>query len=189
MFMKNISFTIILIALLAFWGCTETGSTGNSGGAASGTLNKTEVVKEITDAEAALYNVDNFTFDPVRANAVVMAYSKFAQGFPEDKQSAEYLFKSGEIYRSLKQYPKAIEAYNTINDKYGSYAKAAQSLFLTGFCYENDLKDFPKAKAAYESFLTKYPDHELAKDVRFSMENLGRSPEDIIKEFEKRNKK
>ena len=57
------------------------------------------------------------------------------------------------------------------------------------FCYENDLRQKDKAKTLYESFLTKYPNHELAKSVQFSLDNIDKSPEQIIKEFEAKQPK
>ena len=37
-------------------------------------------------------------------------------------------------------------------------------------------------------FLEKYPTHELVKDASASIELLGKSPEEIIKLFEERQK-
>jgi len=170
-------------------GNTASGSAGTNNNAAKGlTVSKDDVLKEIATAENSLYNVDKFTFDPVKANAVVSSYEKFANTYPDDPKTPDYLFKSGEIFRSLKKYQKAIDTYESIYKNHSSYEKAPHSLFLMGFSYENDVKNNDKAKECYTEFLGKYPKHDLAKDVKFSLENLGKSPEDIIKEFEKRNK-
>ena len=45
-----------------------------------------------------------------------------------------------------------------------------------------------KAKPLYEEFLKKYPQHELAQSVQFSLSNIDKTPEQIIKEFEAKNK-
>ncbi len=185
----------LLFALLLMAGCkTDAGSSttsnsNNTTATTSAKVDKAALSKEISTAENALYNVDNFTFDPVKANAVVMGYDKFVKNFPNDPKTPDYLFKSGEIYRSLKKFDKAIASYENICNNHKDFEKAPHSLFLMGFSYENDLKNTDKAKATYQKFLTQHPKHELAKDVKFSLDNLGRSPEDIIKEFEKNNKK
>ena len=58
---------------------------------------------------------------------------------------------------------------------------------MMGFVYENDLNDLVKAKATYEAFLQKYPnDPDFADDAKTALTMLGRSPEDIIKEFEQK---
>ncbi len=187
------SFIQILFVALFFSGCASDGAKSADGSgsasASSGTVDKSALEKEISTVENSLYNVDNFSFDPVKAKGVVIAYDRFAENFPDDPKTPDYLFKSGEIHRSLKQYKQAINAYSIIHGKYKSFEKAPHALFLMGFSYENDLKDMGNAKKSYSEFLSKYPNHELAKDVKFSLDNLGRSPEDIIKEFEEKNKK
>lgn len=56
------------------------------------------------------------------------------------------------------------------------------------FIYENQLHGAEKAKKLYEEFMKKYPDHELAKDVKFSLDHIGKSDEELIKEFEAKQK-
>jgi TolA-binding protein len=70
----------------------------------------------------------------------------------------------------LQQYPKS------------SYAEEA--LFLSAYTYENNLNELPKAKALYEQFITQYPKAELSEDAKFALENLGKSPEDLLKEVQ-----
>ncbi len=145
--------------------------------------------KTIEIYEEILYNKGKETnFDIKAAMGTVRAYEKFAKERTNDPKIPEYLFKAAEIQRSLKNYKKAIEDYETIQTNYPDYEKTPHSTFLLGFIYENDLKDTDKAKAMYEQFLEKYPEHELADDVKFSLDNLGITPEEIIKRFEEQNK-
>lgn len=146
--------------------------------------------KTIETYEEILYEKGKETnFDVKAAMGTVRAYETFAKQRVDDTKAPEYLFKAAEIQRSLKNYTKAIENYETIQSKYADYEKTPHSMFLLGFIYENDLKDNDKAKAVYDKFLAEYPDHELADDVKFSLENLGISPEEIIKRFEEKNAK
>ncbi len=62
-------------------------------------------------------------------------------------------------------------------------------MFLKGYVYENDLRDLETAKKIYEEFLVKYPDDEFADDAEISIKNLGKSPEELIKEFEEQQQK
>ena len=59
------------------------------------------------------------------------------------------------------------------------------ALFLKGFLLENDLKKPEKAKEIYESFMQKYPNHAMAKDVNFLIQNLGKSDKEIIEKINK----
>ena len=48
------------------------------------------------------------------------------------------------------------------------------------YTYENNLHDLVRAKTLYEEFLQKFPNGELAQDARLSLENLGKTPEEMI---------
>ncbi len=167
--------TLSVLALLIIAACSSGPSTA-------------DLAKAIETAEAALTS-DSLDFNsPERKQhyeTAVNSYIDYAQALPEDPKTPDYLFKAAEIQRTLKQFPEAIKSYKQIYDNHGTHAKAAQSLFLMGFSYENDLKDLDKAKALYGEFIEKFPKHELADDVQFSITHLGKTPEEIIKEFEK----
>ena len=36
------------------------------------------------------------------------------------------------------------------------------------------------AKVGYERFLSKFPNHELARSAKFELENIGKTPEEIL---------
>lgn len=165
--MKNI---IYLLAISIFMiGCSES---------------KETVLQKIQDAENNLYAKEGaFQFNDSLATITIDAYEQYAESFPEDSLSAEYLFKAADLYRAKRKFEPALAIYDKIQNSYSEFKKVPQTVFLQGFVYENDLKDLPKAKERYEAFLTKYPDHDLAKDVKFSLAHLGKSPEEIIKEF------
>ena len=121
----------------------------------------------IASYEKILYDKGKETnFDIKAAMGTVRVYEMFAKKKADDPKTPEYLFKAAEIQRSLKNYKKAIENYETIQNKHPEYEKTPHSMFLLGFIYENDLKDNDKAKALYETFLERYPEHELADDVK-----------------------
>ena len=165
--MKNI---IYLLAISIFMiGCSES---------------KETVLQKIQDAENNLYAKEGaFQFNDSLATITIDAYEQYAESFPDDSLSAEYLFKAADLYRAKRNFEPALAIYDKIQSTYGDFPKVPQTIFLQGFVYENDLKDMPKAKERYETFLAKYPDHDLAKDVKFSLTHLGKSPEEIIKEF------
>jgi len=146
------------------------------------------VLEEISTAEKNLYgnNSGDFQWDAAKAEEVLNAYNRFTGRYQNDPATPEYLFKTAEIYKSLKEFPKAVDCYKRIIENYADYEKASTSLFLLGFSYENDLKNYAKAKEIYLQFLDKYPDHELADDVEFSIKNLGRPVDEIIEEMQKK---
>jgi hypothetical protein len=44
------------------------------------------------------------------------------------------------------------------------------------------------AKNLYEKFLQVYPAHPIAKDVQTTLNNLGKTPEQLIQEFQEKAK-
>jgi len=36
----------------------------------------------------------------------------------------------------------------------------------------------------YELFLSEYPEHDFSDDAKLAIRNLGKTPEDLIREFE-----
>ncbi len=140
---------------------------------------------EVKKAEATLYGEDkNFKFNDSLALHVISSYDGFVEKYPKSKEAADMLLKSADLHRALKNYEVALSIYQRIEGAYPDFEKMPQVIFLQGFVNENELFKLEKAKERYEFFLSKYPDHELADDVRFSLQNLGKSPEEIIKQFE-----
>lgn len=145
---------------------------------------KSDLLNNIKEAEAKLFDQnDSFKFDENLAQSAIDAYANFATTFPEDSVTPSILFKEADLLRAMHKYETAVDIYKNIESNYSNHSKAPHSLFLQGFVYENEIGDLNKAKEKYQAFLDKYPDHDLADDVQFSLKNLGKSPEDIIKEF------
>jgi len=121
-------------------------------------------------------------------NALVKAYVDYANAFPTDSTSADFLFKAAEVSTALRQYQNALTYYETITTKYITYKYVVESLFLQGHIYDDFLNQDDKAKAIYERLIAMYPKHKFAEDCNILIKNLGKTDEEIIKEFDKKNK-
>lgn len=104
-----------------------------------------------------------------------------------DSLAPEYLLKSADLAMNMKKPVPAINAFNLILMDYPEYKNAPYALFLKAFVYEDILNNTEKARTYYQEFLIKFPDNEYADDVRVSLKNLGKTPEELIKEFENKN--
>jgi tetratricopeptide (TPR) repeat protein len=107
-----------------------------------------------------------------------------ALSYPNSASSPSYLYKAAEVAKSIKSTQKALTLYDWILDEYPDFDKAATTLFIKGFIIENELGNDDLARTVYNSFLEKYPKHELADDVEFLIENLGKTDEEIAKLIE-----
>ena len=106
-----------------------------------------------------------------------------------DAKAPEYLYKASEVARSLTTYRKSLSLFDWIIEQYPNYVKTPTALFLKGFVIENELKNEEMARESYELFLKKYPSNELADDVKFLLDNLGKSDEEMLKMIEANRKK
>lgn len=145
-----------------------------------------EYVLQLKKLEGEMHKaveIDNNT-----ANLAIKAYTDFVTYFPEDTLAPEYLFRAGEVATAAKKYRRALEYYQTITLTYPNYKHITESLYLQAFLLDNFLNDDAAAKTAYEEVISRYPSANYAKDAKAAIENLGKTDEQIIEEFEKKNK-
>lgn len=122
--------------------------------------------------------------DSVAVVELLKDYEAFAEAYPEDTSSAIYLFKSADFYRYLHQPLRSIEMYKKVYDRYPAFGRRPYALLLQGFVFENEVGNPHAAKVVYENFLELYPNHHMAKDVRATLQYLGKTPEQIMEEFQ-----
>lgn len=151
--------------------------------------NPQEMAKEIDTIEHQLFNEKASTINTVKAKKLVEKYMLYANTFPEDSLAPEYLYKASDISMNLNQPGQTISIYNRLINKYAGYKNIPTCYFLKAFVYDDQLKDYTKAKKFYQLYLDKYPKGEFADDAHMALKYLGKSPEELIKTFEKKNKK
>lgn len=121
----------------------------------------------------------------INAREYVNATEAMALVLPTKLQTPNHLFFAAEVSRNIKTFDKTLYLYDWIIDKYPQYERAPSALFLKGFILENELHNQDKAREVYREFLEKYPSHDLADDVQFLYDNLGKSNEEILEMIEK----
>ncbi len=152
--------------------------------------------KVVSDVKSQIKMLeDSLMAAPIGANYkskapdLVKRMSDYVEKNPKDTISAMYLFKAGDLSRGLGKFDDAINYWQMLIEKYPDYKRAPDALFLQAFTYENDVKDLDKAKNLYETFLKKYPNHSFAANIPVIIENLGKSPEELIESFKKNQNK
>lgn len=175
--MKN--FLLLIIFVSGIFACTP---------AKKPIVDKNKLLVEIQQIEKKIYSDTVMSLDIGAANNAILLYSRFATQNPDDTASAEYLFRAAEICKSLSKGRLSLTYYERIENDYPDFPKVAVCIFMQGFVYENLLLDVEKAKFHYERFVEKYPNHALAKDTKVMIGNIGKSPEDLIKSFQEKEK-
>ncbi|MFH2142413.1 MAG: tetratricopeptide repeat protein, partial [Bacteroidota bacterium] len=151
----------------------------------SNNSDKTGDIEQIAQLEKKLFENSSAYFEnQPTAEELIVLYENYYKNFPDDSLTPEFIFKAAETCRSLNKGEEAIKYYDIIFNEYKDFGKYAYCLFLKGFVYENVIKDILKAKKYYTLFIEKYPDHDFADDAKILIEQLGKSPEELIRSFE-----
>ncbi|MBP9690293.1 MAG: tetratricopeptide repeat protein, partial [Bacteroidia bacterium] len=133
---KSIQFVVVMVALVAV-ACQSP---------------KEQALKEIEalQVQDSVFSIDNMAKEKD-------AYLAFADKYPDDERTPEFLFKAGQSLgaiasqsKDVKQHEEAIAVFKRLQDNYPKHHYAEEALFLTGFVYENDIGDLEKAKATYQ---------------------------------------
>ena len=125
------------------------------------------------------------TFSPEHIEKMKTAYLDFASKYPDDELAPEFMFKAAQRCNVVAQHQEAINLFQDIIAKYPKHKISEEALFLQGYIYENSLHDQEKASKIYTAFIKQYPKSELAEDAQLAIQNLGKTPEEIYKSFEK----
>lgn len=178
--MRDLSFFILLVAFTTLFSSCENNS------------KETKVEANLNDSilfyEQSLFGkADVDRVDKEGALKLSDFYYQWAIENKGDSLAPEYLLKSADLAMNMKKPVAAINAFNIILRDYPEHKNAPYALFLKAFVYENILNNTEKARAYYQEFLIKFPENEYADDVKISLKNLGKTPEELIREFENKN--
>lgn len=129
--------------------------------------------------------------EEIKNNNVDQAFKYFEQLVDEHPQSefaAESLILMADILQNKQveeterkaNLQKAVELYVRVQYDFPNSEKAPQALFMAGFVSSEMLKDYDAAAVHYKRFMKIYPDNELAVSVQEEINNLGKTPEEIL---------
>lgn len=110
---------------------------------------------------------------------LISAYEDYLAG--GNTLSADEYFKVAELYESVGRYDQTISMLEKLRTEHPKTDRAADALFKIGFIQHNNLNDLKNAEDTYRKFINKYPDHHFADDAQMEIDNLGVSPEEIIR--------
>ena len=137
-------------------------------------------------------------FDLVIAEDYIDKAEEFGHTYPEDPMSAELLYKAGLMAMTVSKAsgnPEEIELYShkalTIFDDvqkvYPDYNGVKNCILNKCIVYDDILHDYESAEICYKAFIARYPTDTLAINLELYLQFLGKSPEEIMAEFAKKN--
>ena len=146
--------------------------------------------EKVNKLEEQLYGDSLVTeIDQTLAANMIQAYVNFSQRFKEDSLAPEFFYKAAEISMNLNQGNQAILYFETIKLKYPNFNKIPECLFLQAFINEDQLNNQERSTELYNEFMKKYPNHDLFDDAQISIQNMGKSLEEILEGFKQNENK
>lgn len=142
---------------------------------------------QITALENRIYTANPQSFKE-KGDTLFNLYTAFIKKFPDDSLAPKYTFNAASVAMNLERSKDAIEYFDLFLTRFPSNPKAPVCMFFKGFIYENQIRDMDKAKEIYLTFIEKYPNNDFADDVRSSLANLGKTPDEMVAAFEKKQK-
>jgi len=145
-------------------------------------------LKKIEQLEKELFGNVTTIPDREKSLTLVTAYVEYAEMHPGSEKAPEFIFRAADICMNTGYPGRAIELYTMVYRDYPEYAKRPESLFLIAFIYETQFNNLQLAEHNYKKFVEQFPDHDLADDAKILLQHLGKSPDELVKEFEERLK-
>ena len=145
--------------------------------------NSNDPAKRIEKLEEQAFATEK-AIDPVVASDLVSAYCDFADANPDDTMTPEYLFKAVDVSMNLNEPQRTIYIIDKLVKEYPDYPRTQAALFIKAFIFETRYGNLDMAKKIYEQYLEMYPNGDFADDCKASIENLGLTPEELVKKFE-----
>ncbi len=143
-------------------------------------------IEKIAKLEGEIFGNSSMTIpDAAKAEELVDMYILYANQNPTDSIAPKLLYKAADISMNFRAPVRSISLLNRIINEYPNFENMPTAMFLKGFIYDDQLADYTNARKSYMDFLERFPDSEFADDAKLSLKNLGKTPEQLIKEFEK----
>ncbi|GAB1404208.1 hypothetical protein MASR1M74_13870 [Lentimicrobium sp.] len=124
--------------------------------------------------------------DQAKLDELLSEYDNYVNKYPDDTLAPDYLYKSITLSMFMNDGDKALAYTDRMINNYPQNRYMPEVIFLKGFIYENLLNNYGQALKYYQEFIKMFPGHDLADDAEAAITHLGKSPEEIVREFEQK---
>ena len=145
---------------------------------------KKDIVAKIDKNEKALNEaISGKNLNKTQISSLLRLYDEYHMEFPKDTSGATYLMRGGEIALHYNYYKRAIGFFDAVEINFENSRHYPMAVFMKAFVFDQ-VNDTASARKYYQKFIRENPDHELVEDAEISIENLGKTLEEILQEFE-----
>lgn len=149
--------------------------------------NHDQLMENIKAKEKIVSESTTDIFDKSTAESLRNDYIEFANEYPEDSLAPIFLHKASELAINLNMPQEAVSTIDTLIKRFPDYTYLPDAWFFKGFIQETYLNNQAEALKTYQSFVQKFPNHEMIPQVQFSIDNLGKSADELMDEFMQNN--
>lgn len=124
------------------------------------------------------------------AEQAIKAFYEFASNCKTDTLAPVFLVKAGQVAQSINKYTQAQSFFVKCNEEFPKFKNRGAALFLLAQLYDNStmLNNESEARTIYEQIIREYPKSPFADDSKACIKNLGKTDEQLVEEFLKKNK-
>jgi tetratricopeptide (TPR) repeat protein len=128
--------------------------------------------------------------DKAVANKAIADFNAFASACQDDSLAPVFYLKAGQVAQAIGSYTQAKAMLENCINKHSNFKNKGAALFLLAQLYDDAkmLNNEEKAKEYYEQIIKEFPDSPYAGDSKASIRNLGKTDEELVQEFLKKNK-
>ena len=125
------------------------------------------------------------------AQQAIVAFTDFAFYCKSDSLAPVFLIKTAQVAKAINNIPQAKLVLEKCIEDYLSFKNRSAAIFLLAQLYDekNYLNNEEEAKKLYQKIIDEYPKSDWAVSARGALAFIGKTDEEIVKEFEKKNKK
>lgn len=122
-------------------------------------------------------------------NKAIQAFSLYATHCKDSTWAPVYLFKAGQIAKAIHDIPKSKMYFEKCIDAYPNFANRAAVMFMLAQLYDEAglLNNEDEARKIYKKIIFLYPNSEWALAAQAAINNLGKTDEELIREFNQKN--
>jgi predicted Zn-dependent protease len=126
--------------------------------------------------------------DPIVANKTIRAFTDFAYYCESDSLSPVFLIKTAQVAMALNNATQARVVLDRVINNYPRFKNKPAAMFMLAQLYDERtmLNNEEEAKKLYEKLIFEYPKSEWASAARSAIKLLGKTDEEIIEQFNKK---
>jgi len=188
-------FVIIVFAFVFLWGCGDTNDKEAAVAGMDTTKINTPYMNDCRSFFAEARKMDSSILQSVEintneANKAIKAFSDFSFYCATDTLAPVFLMKAGQIAQSINNLPQAKLCLEKVIQDFPNFRNRGAAMFLLAQLYDDPrmLNNEEKALEIYTNIINSYPGTQWDRDSRAAREMLGKSDEQIVEEFLKKNK-